>query len=67
MGTILTGELISTEKIKGRGELIEEVGDDTEKLDEVVYDHAESIPSNSPVALEFDKTAVKASPRINLF
>ncbi|ADJ16496.1 enoyl-CoA hydratase/isomerase family protein [Halalkalicoccus jeotgali] len=63
MRLILSGELIDAEEAAEIG-LVEEVhGDD---FDERVYDLAESMAAKSPVALEFAKTAVRASTQMDL-
>ncbi|MHC3437460.1 enoyl-CoA hydratase/isomerase family protein [Natrialbaceae archaeon A-gly3] len=65
MRLILSGELIDAEEAYEIG-LVDGVCADTEELDEEVYSLAESMAEKSPVALEFAKTAVKASSRMDL-
>ncbi|KYH23853.1 3-hydroxypropionyl-coenzyme A dehydratase [Halalkalicoccus paucihalophilus] len=62
MRLILSGELIDAEQAAEIG-LVEEV---PENFDERVYDLAGSMAEKSPVALEFAKTAVQASARMDL-
>ena len=65
MRLILSGELIDAEEAAEIG-LVEDVCADVEELDETVYGLARSMATKSPVALEFAKTAVKASSRMDL-
>ena len=64
MRLILSGELVDAEEALAIG-LVDEVYPPAE-LDERVYELAGTIASNSPVALEFAKRAVKASSRMTL-
>lgn len=61
---ILSGELIDAEEAAEIG-LVEEVHGEDE-LDERVYELAASMATKSPIALEFAKTAVQASARMDL-
>lgn len=61
---ILSGELIDAEEAAEIG-LVEEVHGEDE-LDERVYELAGSMATKSPIALEFAKTAVQASARMDL-
>lgn len=64
MRLILTGDLIDAAEAADIG-LVEEVhGDDT--FDHRVYELAESMAEQSPVALEFAKQSVKAAARMDL-
>ena len=65
MRLILSGELIDAEEAAEIG-LVEDVCADVDELDDAVYGLAKSMATKSPVALEFAKTAVKASSRMDL-
>ncbi|ELZ14252.1 enoyl-CoA hydratase [Halovivax asiaticus JCM 14624] len=61
---ILSGDVIGADEARDIG-LVEEVcSPDT--LDETVYDLAESMAANSPLALEYAKSALQASARMPL-
>ena len=64
MRLILSGELIDAKEAAEIG-LVDEVHS-TEDIDERVYDLAGSMVENSPIALEFAKTAVQASAEMDL-
>jgi enoyl-CoA hydratase len=64
MRLVLSGELVSAEEAADIG-LVDEVhGDET--FDDRVYDLAESMADNSPVALAHAKEAIKAAARMPL-
>ncbi|WP_049920036.1 enoyl-CoA hydratase/isomerase family protein [Halobiforma nitratireducens] len=65
MRLILSGELIDAAEAREIG-LVDVVCESDEELDEEVYGLAESMASNSPVALEFAKAAVKAGSRMDI-
>lgn len=64
MRLVLSGELVDAEEAARIG-LVEETCDPDE-LDDRVYDLAGRMASKSPVALEFAKTAVRASSEMSL-
>src|SRR6056297_26867 len=61
---ILSGDVIDAEEARDIG-LVEEVCP-PDTLDEAVYELAESMAANSPLALEYAKSALQASARMSL-
>lgn len=64
MRLILSGKIIDAREAHDIG-LVDDVST-PEQLDERVYDLAGQMASNSPIALEFAKRAIKASARMDL-